>query len=93
MTKAFEMMMEGLEDAIAYTKGDKERGRVAATVNVRAIREATGKTREEFANTYHLALGTVRDWEQNKRNPDGPARVLLAMIEKAPEAVADIIAR
>lgn len=69
MGKAFEMMMEGMDDAIAYAEGDASRGRIAHPVDVRAIREKTGKTREAFASAYGLPLDTVRDWEQQKRRP------------------------
>jgi putative transcriptional regulator len=93
MTKrAFDMMAAGMEDAIAYMDGDKSCGRIAAPINVRAIRVATGKTREDFARTYGLALGTVRDWEQSKRMPDGPARVLLRLIEREPETIERLMA-
>ena len=45
-----------------------------------------GLTREAFAMRFGLRLGTVRDWEQRKRRPEGAARVLLTVIEKEPEA-------
>lgn len=92
MGKAFEMMMEGLEDAVAYAEGDATRGRVAnPPVDVRAIRAKTGKTREAFAAAYALPLGTVRDWEQQKRRPDAPARALLAVIAADPERAERIL--
>jgi putative transcriptional regulator len=46
-----------------------------------------GLTREAFAMRFGLRLGTVRDWEQRKRRPEGAARVLLTVIEKEPGAV------
>lgn len=87
MTKAFDLMMAGLNDAIAYAEGDKTRGRIAAPLDVRAIREATKKTQAEFAAAFHIPIGTVRDWEQRRRQPDAPARVLLSLIAKEPSAV------
>lgn len=92
MTKAFDLMMAGLNDAIAYAEGDKTRGRVAAPLDVRAIREATQKTQAEFAAAFHIPIGTVRDWEQRRRQPDAPARVLLSLIAKEPSAVEKMVA-
>ena len=93
MGKAFEMIKAGMDDAIAYAQGDLSRGRVAnPQIDVRAIRAKTGKTREAFASAYRLPLGTVRDWEQQKRRPDAPARALLKVIEADPERVERFLA-
>lgn len=84
MKSAFDKIAAGLTDAIAYAEGDTSRGRVAAPLDVRAIRKATGKTQDAFADAYHLPVGTVRDWEQQRRTPDAPARALLAAIQADP---------
>lgn len=89
---AFEKIAAGLEDAIAYAEGDTSRGRVAAPLDVRAIREATQKTQAEFAAAFHIPVGTVRDWEQRRRQPDAPARVLLSLIAKEPSTVERMVA-
>ena len=93
MGKAFDKISAGLEDAIAFARGDASRGRVAKPLDVRAIRSATNKTQKEFAEAYQLPIGTVRDWEQNRRQPDAPARVLLSLIEAAPGAVEGLVAK
>lgn len=93
MGKAFEKIAAGLEDAIAFAQGDTARGRIANPVNVKAIRERVRKTQAEFAQAFHLPVGTVRDWEQNRRQPDAPARVLLHLIEVDPETVERLIAK
>ena len=93
MGKAFEKISAGLEDAIAFAKGDVSRGRVAEPLNVRAIRAATNKTQAEFARAYHLPIGTIRDWEQNRRQPDAPARVLLSIIERDPHTIEQLLAK
>ena len=90
---ASNMMMEGIGDAIAYAEGDTTRGRVIAPVDAKAVRAGTKKSQAEFAKTYHLPLGTVRDWEQKRRTPDAPARVLLAMIAAEPETVERLVAK
>ena len=85
--EAFEMIKAGLDDAIAYMEGDKSRGRIANPIDVKAIRAATNKSQSEFASSFRLPIGTVRDWEQNRRQPDAPARVLLSLIKVDPAAV------
>ncbi|MFA7585049.1 MAG: transcriptional regulator [Novosphingobium sp.] len=89
---AFDKIAAGLEDAIAYAGGDRSRGRETAPVDVKAIRAATRQTQAEFAATYHLPIGTVRDWEQSRRQPDAPARVLLSLIQRDPVGVAKLVA-
>ena len=92
MTKAFDKIAAGLEDAIAYAGGDEGRGR-ATTMDVKAIRTATGKTQGAFAQAYRLPVGTVRDWEQGRRQPDSGSATLLKMIAADAEGVERIIAK
>lgn len=93
MTKsAFDKIAAGLNDAIAYAGGDKTRGHVATPLDVKAIRAATMKSQAEFATSFHLPIGTVRDWEQARRQPDAPARVLLSLIKANPIAVEKMLA-
>lgn len=60
---------------------------VPAEVDVRAVRQALGLSQEVFAAKFGFSLGSLRNWEQGRRQPDGPARVLLKVIAKEPEAV------
>ena len=55
--------------------------------DVKIIREHLHMTQEQFATTYQLSVGTVRDWEQGRYCPDQAARTLLRVIEQDPEAV------
>ncbi|WP_207462549.1 helix-turn-helix domain-containing protein [Azospirillum sp. SYSU D00513] len=57
-------------------------------VNVKKLRERLGMTQEQFAATYRIPVGTVRDWEQRRKTPDAPARAYLVVIESNPELVA-----
>ncbi len=57
----------------------------AAAAYARAVRARTNLTQAEFAARIGVPLETVRNWEQGKRSPRGPARALLKVIEKAPE--------
>lgn len=89
---AFEKIMAGLEDALAYAEGDKAHGVEhvvkVETVDVPAIRKKLGLSRPKFAERFGLDARAVQDWEQGRRHPDRAARVLLKVIEQNPEAVA-----
>ena len=92
MTKAFDMMMAGMDDAIAYAEGDHNRGRVA-TVDVKAVRSATRLSQVKFADAFRFRAATVRDWEQGRRTPDTGSLTLLKMIQADPEGVRQILAK
>ena len=53
----------------------------------KTLRRALALTQEEFAVRYHIPLGTLRDWEQGRCEPDQPARAYLAVIANDPEGV------
>jgi len=53
----------------------------------KTLRRALALTQEEFAMRYHIPLGTLRDWEQGRCEPDQPARAYLAVIAHDPEGV------
>jgi len=54
---------------------------------VKTLRRALGMTQEEFATRYHIPLGTLRDWEQGRSEPDQPAKAYLKAIAGDPAAV------
>lgn len=55
---------------------------------VKVIRRALGLTQEEFSARYRIPLGTLRDWEQGRSEPDQPARAYLKVIAVDPEGTA-----
>ncbi len=55
-------------------------------VDVKAIRAKTGMSQEEFARAFSLNVAALRDWEQQRRMPRGPARALLHIIDREPAA-------
>ena len=57
--------------------------------NAKRLREKLGLTQEEFAATYRIPVGTLRDWEQARKNPDATARAYLTVIARNPKAVAE----
>ena len=88
---AFKKIAAGLKEAVAHSRGCKTGAvthRVAvADIDVRALRDRLGMTQTMFAATFKFSPATVRNWEQRRRQPEGPARVLLTIIEREPEAV------
>ncbi len=93
MKSAFDKIAAGLNDAVAYVAGDTTRGQAHVPIDVKAVRGATRKTQADFARTYRLPVATVRDWEQNRRQPDAPARAYLSMIQADPTAVEKLLAK
>ncbi len=62
-------------------------------VNVRGIRAKLDLTQAEFAARFGLSLGTLRDWEQGRKQPEPATRTLLFVIEQTPDVVAAVVAR
>jgi putative transcriptional regulator len=56
-------------------------------IDVRAIRAVTGLSQAKFAELLSIEVSTLRNWEQGRREPTGPARALLRAIRNAPVAV------
>ena len=61
--------------------------RMKRTPEAKVIRRALGCTQMEFAARYHIPLGTLRDWEQRRAQPDQTARSYLKVIAHNPNAV------
>jgi len=57
---------------------------------VRALREQFGLSQDKFADLVGISVGTLRNWEQGRRKPEGSARVLLRVASRHPEALLDI---
>lgn len=88
-------IIESLEEAIAWSLGEDVAVRVTRVevpvIDVRAVRRKLKLSQTQFAVRFGFAPASVRNWEQGRTRPDGPARVLLAVISKHPEAVEDAL--
>ena len=71
----------------------EELARMRPVPNPRRIRERLKLTQEQFAQTFEIPLGTLRDWEQGASYPDRSARTLLRVIDQDPDAVINALAR
>ncbi|MBS0562815.1 MAG: helix-turn-helix domain-containing protein [Proteobacteria bacterium] len=88
-------LIASMQEAAAILRGEKDATRVTLppdTIDVRALRQRLGLSRAAFATRFGLAVAAVRDWEQGLRRPDPSARVLLVVISRNPEIVADAVA-
>ena len=65
----------------------EELRRARRVPRVKTLRRALGFTQEEFAARYQIPLGTLRDWEQGRTEPDQPTRAYLKVIAGDPERV------
>jgi putative transcriptional regulator len=92
-----ERIVEGLEQAVAWTRGENDRVRVTLVqvpdVDVRDVRQRMGLSQAQFATKFGFPPATLRNWEQGRARPDAPTRVLLAVIARHPEVVEDVLAR
>ena len=75
----------GDPDAQPLTEADLARMR--RVPRTKTLRRALGLTQEEFAARYRIPVGTLRDWEQGRSEPDQPARAYLTVIARDPEGV------
>jgi putative transcriptional regulator len=85
----FEELLESVKEAKAIIKGEKEPSRIFIydefiydELDVKSIREQFGLSQSKFASLLGISLGTLRNWEQGRRKPQGPARVLLRVAQK-----------
>jgi putative transcriptional regulator len=91
MSRAADSIRKGLEEAVRYAKRRASRNtyrvHVPRHVDVKAIRRKLGMTQQTFAARFGFSINTLRHWEQGKREPEGPARAYLLVIDRAPDTV------
>ena len=66
---------------------DADFDRMKRVPRAKTIRRALMLTQEEFATRYHIPIGTLRDWEQGRTEPDAPAQAYLKVIAADPKGV------
>lgn len=90
-----EVEARALADVDARPLEPTDVARLRPVPRVRVVRRRLGLTQAGFAAAFGLPLGTLRDWEQGRKQPDAPARALLQIIEREPEAarraLADVV--
>jgi putative transcriptional regulator len=90
-------IVEGLEQAVAWTRGNNDRVHVTLVqvpeTDIRKVRRKMGLSQSEFATRFGFPPATLRNWEQGRARPDAPTRVLLAVIAKHPETVEEVLGK
>jgi putative transcriptional regulator len=85
----FDELTESIREAGRILRGEAKPSRVTKVerIDVKAIRRRIGKSQAEFARLIGVSVNALQDWEQGRRQPEGPARALLAVAAANPEAV------
>jgi len=89
----FKELVASVREGGAILRGKAEASRefVVEEPDVAAIREDYGLSQAKFAALLGISVRTLQNWEQGRRQPQGPAKVLLRVASKHPEAVLDVV--
>ncbi len=87
-----EVLAAALSDPDAQPLTPEDFKRMKRVPRAKTLRRALGLTQEEFAASYRIPLGTLRDWEQGAAEPDSCARAYLEVIARLPDEVAAALA-
>ena len=92
--KVFKRLVEGMGQMDEIVRGVRAPARefCVDAAKVKEIRAITGLSQPKFAKLLHVDVGTLRNWEQGRREPTGPAQALLRAIKNNPQAVLKALA-
>lgn len=90
--KLFEELLDSIREAGAIIRGEIEPSRVTEMhlPDARKIRQELGLSQDQFAQRLGVQVATLRNWEQGRRRPTGPARVLLEIVQKRPDVLGSL---
>ena len=85
----FNELVTSIQEAGEIKRGSRKPSRVfeIKPVDIKAVRRKLRRTQSEFALMIGVSVSTLRNWEQGRRRPDGPARALLKVATENPEAI------
>ena len=91
----FQELLQSVREMGAITRGEAEPSRAAELTipDVKQVREELGFSQTEFARVLRVSVGTIRNWEQNRRQPTGPARVLLTIVQQQPDVLKLVVTK
>lgn len=89
----FAELIASVKEGGAILRGEQEPARKIHldSPDIKRIRERYQLTQEQFAAMLGISVSTLRNWEQGRRVPEGPAMVLLRVADKHPDAVLDVV--
>jgi putative transcriptional regulator len=92
---AFNELLQGVRDAGSYLRGNRK---TAARIDrispdsIAGVRAKLGLSQTQFARAIGISLDTLQNWEQGRRHPTGPAKVLIKVAARHPEAILESVA-
>ena len=91
--KDFDLLMTSMKQGAAILRGEDRPSRVfeVQPADVKKIRASLNQSQVGFAQMIGVSVSTLRNWEQGRRVPEGPARALLIIAARNPKAVADAL--
>ena len=89
----FNELVKSVREGGAILRGEVQPSRkfVMSGPDVKQIRESYNLSQTQFASMLGISVATLRNWEQGRRVPEGPARILLQVAAKHPDAVWDVV--
>lgn len=90
----FNDLKTSLKEAASIARGENAPSRsfIVSGPDVKNVRERTGLSQIEFALLMRVSVKTLQNWEQNRRQPTGPAAALLRVFEHSPQATVQALA-
>jgi putative transcriptional regulator len=88
-----EVELAALSDPDAQPLTEEQLGRMRRVAYARHVRWKLGLSQAEFALRFHIPVGTLRDWEQHRSEPDAAAAAYLRVIADNPDAVQQALAK
>jgi len=83
--KRFDRLIASLEEVHTHVSTSRFGGRISEIIvgadDIRAVRERSGLTQAQFAETFGIGLGTLQKWERGERSPSGAAKSLLRVMQ------------
>jgi putative transcriptional regulator len=85
----FKKLVQSVKQMGSIMRGEniKHRRTTLPVIDVRALRERTGLTQADFSRMMGVSIRTLQNWEQGRREPEGPAKALLRVVQREPQAV------
>jgi putative transcriptional regulator len=85
----FQKLLQSVKQMGTIMKGGKlpHRKMTLTELDVKVLRERTGLTQADFSRMIGVSIRTLQNWEQGRREPEGPAKALLRVVERDPQAV------
>ena len=90
----FDDLVESIKEAGQIRRGEVQASRrfTMNAMDVKKVREGTGLSQSDFADLLHVSVKTLQNWEQGRTRPSGAAQTLLAVAQRHPEVLRELVA-